>query len=130
MDIDDIDVIRRLNTRALANQAGSDVRFAKDVNREPGQVGHWIGKTPTKALGKKLARHIETSCSKEKYWLDKLHPELYPDEIEWDQLSLEALVSMLNANNRAALEITDQQRADILLTGVVGKRLTYQTVNP
>lgn len=31
-------------------------------------------------------------------------------------------------NNRAALEVTDQQRADILLAGVVGKRLTYQTV--
>lgn len=29
-------------------------------------------------------------------------------------------------NNRAALDVTDQQRADILLSGVVGKRLTYQ----
>ncbi len=30
-------------------------------------------------------------------------------------------------NNRAALEVTDQQRADKLLEGVIGKRLTYKT---
>lgn len=30
-------------------------------------------------------------------------------------------------NNRAALDVTDEQRADNLLAGVVGKRLTYQT---
>ncbi len=29
-------------------------------------------------------------------------------------------------NNRSALEVTDEQRADNLLMGVVGKRLTYQ----
>ncbi|MGD9659980.1 MAG: IS1595 family transposase [Porticoccaceae bacterium] len=33
-------------------------------------------------------------------------------------------------NHRQALHVTDQQRADKLLAGVVGKRLTYQTVNP
>lgn len=33
-------------------------------------------------------------------------------------------------NNRAALEIDDNERADKLLTAVVGKRLTYQTANP
>lgn len=31
-------------------------------------------------------------------------------------------------NNRAALEVSDQQRAENLLSGVVGKRLTYQTI--
>jgi hypothetical protein len=30
-------------------------------------------------------------------------------------------------NNRVALEINDAQRADNILTGAVGKRLTYQT---
>jgi hypothetical protein len=30
-------------------------------------------------------------------------------------------------NNRIALEINDQQRADKLLEGIVGKRLTYET---
>jgi transposase-like protein len=30
-------------------------------------------------------------------------------------------------NNRAALEVTDQQRAENMLAGVSGKRLTYQT---
>lgn len=33
-------------------------------------------------------------------------------------------------NNRAALEVSDEERADMLLTAVVGKRLTYETVNP
>jgi len=33
-------------------------------------------------------------------------------------------------NNRAALEVDDSERAERLLTAVVGKRLTYQTVNP
>jgi len=32
-------------------------------------------------------------------------------------------------NNRAALDVTDQQRANNLLCAVVGKRLTYQTVS-
>lgn len=32
-------------------------------------------------------------------------------------------------NHRAALDITDEQRAEALLAGVIGKRLTYQTVN-
>ena len=32
-------------------------------------------------------------------------------------------------NNRIALEINDQQRAENLLAGVVGKRLTYETIN-
>ncbi|MCM2327759.1 MAG: transposase, partial [Lysobacter sp.] len=31
-------------------------------------------------------------------------------------------------NNRAANGVDDQQRAEILLRGVVGKRLTYRTV--
>ena len=31
-------------------------------------------------------------------------------------------------SNRQALEINDTARADIALTGIVGKRLTYQTV--
>jgi transposase-like protein len=31
-------------------------------------------------------------------------------------------------NNRAALEISDEERANILLAGVSGKRLTYQTI--
>ena len=33
-------------------------------------------------------------------------------------------------NNRAALEVNDDERAERLLISVVGKRLTYQTVNP
>jgi hypothetical protein len=32
-------------------------------------------------------------------------------------------------NNRIALGVNDKQRADNILAGVVGKRLTYQTVN-
>ena len=32
-------------------------------------------------------------------------------------------------NNRVALEINDKQRADNILDGVTGKRLTYQTVS-
>jgi len=31
-------------------------------------------------------------------------------------------------NNRVALEINDRQRADSILSGVSGKRLTYQTI--
>jgi hypothetical protein len=32
-------------------------------------------------------------------------------------------------NNRIALEINDKQRADNILDGVSGKRLTYQTIS-
>lgn len=30
-------------------------------------------------------------------------------------------------NNRAALDISDEKRAEALLTSVIGKRLTYET---
>jgi hypothetical protein len=33
-------------------------------------------------------------------------------------------------NHRVALGIEDQERAEKLLRGIVGKRLTYQTTNP
>lgn len=57
----------------LAKEAGSKAKFAEVIERSPGQVGHFIGKTPTKNIGKSLARHIEAKCGKPEGWLDVNH---------------------------------------------------------
>jgi len=75
MNVDNIDDIRRENALALARQAGSKRKFADKIDRSPGQVGQFIGKTPTKNIGKALARHIEHSFGKPQYWLDVCHHE-------------------------------------------------------
>src|ERR1700723_3330122 len=49
--------------------------------------------------------------------MDKRHLDRYLAEFDF------------RFNNRVALKINDAQRADNLLAGVVGKRLTYETTN-
>jgi len=75
MNGDNIDEIRRENALGLAKEAGSKRKFADQIDRSPGQVGQFIGKTPTKNIGKALARHIENSFNKPLYWLDTNHHE-------------------------------------------------------
>jgi ISXO2 transposase-like protein len=49
--------------------------------------------------------------------MDKKHLDRYLAEFDF------------RFNNRAALDVNDVQRADNLLVGVAGKRLTYETTN-
>lgn len=73
METDYIEELRRTNARSLAQQAGGQKKFADIIDRSPGQVGHIIGRNPSKNIGKELARHIERCFRKQKNWLDKEH---------------------------------------------------------
>lgn len=82
--------IRLWNARYLADQLGSIARFAESINKNPGQVGQFIGQNPTKAIGHKIAREIEEHYDHETGWLDKPHLELWgciSKQVWRDQLS-------------------------------------------
>lgn len=70
---DETEINRRDNARELARRCGSKAAFADRIGRTPGQIGHIIGKTPTKNIGKALARDIEAAFGTGKYWLDRNH---------------------------------------------------------
>lgn len=69
----DIDTIRRENAKILAKQCGSKAALADKIDRSPAQIGHIIGKTPSKNIGKDLARHIEGCFRLPEYWMDEAH---------------------------------------------------------
>lgn len=93
-------------------------------------------------IAKQFADHQAVNHSKDEY----VRGEAYTNTIEgffsvfkrgmtgiYQHCSSEHLHRYLSEfdfryNNRAALDVNDKQRADKLLEGIVGKRLTYQTI--
>jgi len=73
MDMKEIAQIRLENARDLARQAGGTTPFATRVDREPTQMSRVMGSNPTKNIGSRLARHIETCFGKPTGWLDQDH---------------------------------------------------------
>lgn len=73
MDMKEIAQIRLENVRELAKQAGGTTQFAIKVDREPTQMSRVMGTNPTKNIGSKLARHIESCFGKPSGWLDYDH---------------------------------------------------------
>ncbi|MGO3058835.1 MAG: LexA family protein [Halomonas sp.] len=70
MNMKEITQIRLENARGLAEQAGGNTNFANKIDREPTQISRFMGANPTKNIGNRLARHIETCFGKPKGWLD------------------------------------------------------------
>lgn len=68
-----IEDVRRWNARYLADQSGGLMRFAEKLDRAQPQISHIIGKNPTKAIERVLARHIETCFGKPEGWMDTPH---------------------------------------------------------
>ncbi len=71
-----IETIRRENTIKLMELHGlSRGDFAEQSGISYAQLGHYIGKNPTKNIGNKIAEKIETFFNKPKNWLDYEHEE-------------------------------------------------------
>jgi len=68
-----ISEIRLLNARSLAAEYNNLAEFSRIIDREPTQVSRFMGANPTKNIGDRIARHIETKCRKPKGWLDTDH---------------------------------------------------------
>ena len=47
----DISEIRCHNTRLLVDSYGTMARFADVMGRAHAQIGHWVGKNPTRNIG-------------------------------------------------------------------------------
>lgn len=73
MDMKEIAQIRLENVRELARQAGGTTPFAVKVDREPTQMSRVMGSNPSKNIGNRLARHIESCFGKPTGWLDADH---------------------------------------------------------
>jgi transposase-like protein len=117
------------------------MNIARDAQLMTDGAQHYI------TLGKSFAEHHSVNHSVGEY-VNKQRPELHTNTVEnyfsvfkrgmkgtyqhcaHNHLNRYLAEFDFRYNNRSALEITDAQRADILLAGVVGKRLTYQTVTP
>jgi SOS-response transcriptional repressor LexA len=65
-----ISEIRLSNARNLAAECNNLAEFSRIIDREPTQVSRFMGANPTKNIGDRIARHIETKCGKPKGWLD------------------------------------------------------------
>lgn len=71
----DVSEIRRRNARYLAGNEKYRAAFAESIGKSASQVNNWIGPNPTKNIGPKNARLIESAYGKPKDWLDNVHPE-------------------------------------------------------
>lgn len=69
--------IRYRNARHLREQAGGVTEFARRMDREQPQMSSIVGDNPSKGIGNKLARLIESSFNKQPGWLDIPHPDLW-----------------------------------------------------
>lgn len=71
----DIYEIRRSNLQKLAFEAGLKTHAALGdlLDKPPSLISQLIGKNPTRNMGAKLAREIETAFSRPDGWLDQLH---------------------------------------------------------
>ena len=105
-----IDDIRRANARAIADECGSDALFAEALDRAPGQISHWIGRSPSKNIGRKIARAIEVRFNKPEYWLDKDHSEDVGDPVlipEDRQKMIEQILALDDDKCRLIAEMID-----------------------
>ncbi|MFA0496002.1 LexA family protein [Vibrio sp. 10N.222.54.B11] len=67
--------IRRENARSLAQKVGGTTAFADKIDRSTTQASRFMGKGATRAIGPRIARHIEKSFNMPEGWLDTDHTE-------------------------------------------------------
>jgi hypothetical protein len=82
IEMDQTEKNRYLNCLSLKREIcdGKITVFADKVDRKHNQISSLLGKTPTKTIGKRLARHFEMSFDLESGWLDEPHPELWGED--------------------------------------------------
>jgi len=62
--------VRYLKARLLVDEAGSLIAFADRIDKQQSQVSSFAGKNPSKGIGGKLAREIETAFGRPFGWMD------------------------------------------------------------
>ncbi|MBM3114569.1 hypothetical protein [Jeongeupia naejangsanensis] len=72
----DIYAIRLANLRLLAQEVGGRPQLAKLMNISYALLSNYIGKTPVKNIGDKIARDAETAAQKPHGWMDARHDRL------------------------------------------------------
>ncbi len=103
----DISEIRRHNTRLLADTFDTLSAFADHLGRQPAQIGHWIGKNPSRNIGPNVARSIEACFDKPRGWLDIWHADLGEESLPPEQIrkTLDELARQGLEGNARALRL-------------------------
>jgi phage repressor protein C with HTH and peptisase S24 domain len=91
----DIAQIRRDNARDLSNKCHGISAFAEKLGKSQSQISSMIGTNPTKNIGNKIAREIETAFGLPHGWMDvchepsstKIEEEIGSPIHAWDNLS-------------------------------------------
>lgn len=65
--------VRRENTRRLMQQVGGPSALAFRLDRDPSYISQIVGASHSKAIGDRMARHIEEKLGKPEGWLDEPH---------------------------------------------------------
>lgn len=65
-----IETVRLYNAKTLAKKYLTLADFADAIDRSATQVSRLMGKNPTKIIGGRLARHIETCLDLDDGWMD------------------------------------------------------------
>lgn len=68
-----IQQVRRANARLVMQQIGGPSSFAHRIDRDPSYVSQITGASHSKAIGDRMARHIEQCLGKPEGWLDEQH---------------------------------------------------------
>lgn len=72
--------IRYRNACHLRDKAGGVTGFGNAIERSQAQASSIVGDNPSKGIGSKMARHIETAFDLPSGWLDLPHPEIWSGE--------------------------------------------------
>ena len=95
----DINDIRLSNAKKLAERHSSTLAaFAERIDRAPTQVSRFMGKNPTKNIGDKVARHIESCFNLEPGWLDQIHSHTTNPDITGKAHNQNALLTTLTGD--------------------------------
>lgn len=81
--------IRYKNACHLRDKAGGVTGFGNMIERSQAQASSIVGDNPSKGIGSKMARHIESAFDLPAGWLDLPHPEIWTgaDQHDDDQRS-------------------------------------------
>lgn len=112
----DVNEIRRMNLRRLANAIGGVSAVANRLDKSQGQISSLIGARATKNIGARIARQVEQVFGKPHGWLDHIHmhPEGKEDVVacglSLDEMALITKYRRMSSGKRALF----QSLADVL----------------
>ncbi|WP_444946428.1 hypothetical protein ACJJIP_06355 [Microbulbifer sp. VTAC004] len=97
--------IRLENTRQLSKEFNSLKEFAVALDMQPSQLSQLIGPNPRRSIGSTVARRIESTCGREKGWLDVIHRETGDAVTTNKGINLDLLVDCITAVEEKVTEL-------------------------